>query len=368
MAGELIRILIAEGSTVIQRALNSVFDGQPGFDVVGVTADGRAVLGFITEKRPSVLLLGFGLNRMDAMEVLGEVMRTSPVPTVVLRPADSPDDPVEMEKLARLGAVSVARKPSVGTALDQIEEIRCELMPLVQRASNVRVIRVAWRDKEAKPEPAEVHAPSPKQHGLIAPPTGPPVSQVVVIGSSTGGPSALAEIVRKLDQKFSVPIVIAQHMPDGLIADLARYLAGECKLPVVEARDGEQIRGGCIYMCPGRAHIRLLKGGVISLTPSTNKLENSPSVDILFRSAAESFGRGALAVVLTGMGCDGAAGVRDVKAQGGAAIAQDESSCVVYGMPMEAFATGMLDAVVDVQHITSHMISFAGRRAGATSS
>lgn len=365
-----IRVAIAEGSTILQRALAAAFQAPCPVEVVGTTGDGNGVLELVQKCAPEVLLLGFGLNRRDVWEVLPELMARQPLPTIVLCPADGTTAVEDRERLANFGAVGTIRKPPLGVALDKSAELRAELLPMIQRAARVKVVRLIPKSEgpSITPLPLKNATPLPVRPSAVDVPAmrpstpGPPAHRVIVIGSSTGGPSALAEILKQLDRHFAAPIVIAQHMPDGLIPDLVRYLRSECAIGIEEARDGERVQPGRAYLCPGRSHIRMKKGGIIALEPCGNKLEHSPSVDILFRSAADAYGEGTYAVVLTGMGNDGADGVRAVKSRGGRAIAQDERTCVVYGMPKEAAATGVLDAVVPVQNIATFMIGFAGAR------
>jgi two-component system chemotaxis response regulator CheB len=203
--------------------------------------------------------------------------------------------------------------------------------------------------------------PTPEPGSLLKSIDNQAAKSLVVIGASTGGPEALARVLADLPADLPVPVVIAQHIPKGFSGGLADSLGQRSTLPVIEAHEDTRLEPGVVVVAPGGRHLAVRKTGRIVLTAPLSPLEPAPSVDVLFRSAAAAFGRGTLAVVLTGMGNDGSEGVRSIHESGGTILAQDAPSCTVFGMPREAIATGCVEEVVGLdrlgRHIADHVMS-----------
>jgi two-component system chemotaxis response regulator CheB len=371
-----VRVMIADPSPAVELALRLALVGVADIEVVATHSESAKVLASLKRHTPDVLLLGAEAKRLGmAGHLLPQLMSEAPLPTIVVWPPDEAPSREDEARVNRLGAVAVFQRRRPEAEPEFAADIRARLVPLVRRVARVKVVRMIAPQAPAMQEPSSVSlrmaTPTPVRDRVPPVPQSPlpanwPTQFLVVIGSSTGGPTALASVLRGLPAGLAVPIVIAQHIPEGFTGDLVRHLSAECAIEVRECADGERVRPGVAYVAPGTMHVRVRPGGVLSLFLPSGRNESCPSVDELFATAAASFGDRLLSVVLTGMGSDGAAGTRAVKAMGGRTIAQDEASSMIYGMPKEAAATGCVDIVAPPAEITRHIESFAMRaRRGA---
>lgn len=363
-----IRVVVAEGSTMFARTVAEALSSGPGISVVGFAHDGVDAVRRVQDLKPDVLVLSLDIPRGDGARVLRELMQSAPVATVMLVPEASADAALA-RSLALLGAVESVAKPGLSDAGDVRERLRARLVPVVRSAGRMKVVRMVGSGvpTDFPMTPTGVRTPTPASlNADSSPPGGVPESRrIVLIGSSTGGPDALRAVLRALPADFPVPIVIAQHMPEGFTRDFARVLSGETKLPVHEAAGGEKLMPGVVYVGMGGANIRVKAGGRLEVVPQRDRSDNCPSVDVLFRTGALVYGSGALAVVLTGMGNDGESGVRAIKEAGGRVLAQDESTSRIYGMPKAAVDTGCVDRVLPLAMIAAQitMLCTGGSRA-----
>ena len=356
-----IRVLVAEGSATLARTIAEALGGAPGVAVIGFAHDGVDAIRRAQDLRPDVLLLSLDIPRGDGARVLRELMQSMPVATVMLTP-ESGDSAGLDRMLTQLGAVACVPKPDLSDARNVRERLQSRLLPVVRSAGRMKVVRMVGggTPPESFSTPLGNRTPTPQ---LASSTPLPPSSRVVLIGSSTGGPEALRAVLRGIPAEFDLPIVIAQHMPEGFTKDFARVLAGETRLRVVEATEGDVIAASTVYVGVGGSHLRITRGGRLAIERPATRSDNCPSVDILFNSGASVFGAGTLAVVLTGMGIDGESGVRVVRQFGGRTIAQDESTSRIYGMPAAAVSTGCVDVVLPLPMIGAEI----GRHgAGAT--
>nr|WP_281375367.1 chemotaxis response regulator protein-glutamate methylesterase [Hansschlegelia beijingensis] len=347
---ERVRVMIVDDSVVARNLTSRWLQDEPGLDVVTTCRSGREAVESIAWARPDVVVLDVEMPEMDGVEALPLLLRAKPGLAVVMASSYTTRGADLSLRCLALGAMDVLAKPSRDQA--QSEEYRRELL------SKVRALgEVAWRRSAAASRVANEaaalarYAARSVRAGAAA---WNPV-RALAIGSSTGGPQALSAVLKAVGPVAGrVPVLVTQHMPVGFTAALANHLAAASGVPAREAEDGEPLKGGAIYVAPGGKHFSVARSGAQAVArvedgPPVNFCK--PSVDPLFRSAAEVYGPGLLAVVLTGMGSDGASAAPVVAAAGGRVFAQDEASSVVWGMPGAAVATGACSAVLPLSEM-----------------
>jgi len=331
-----IRVLIVEDSPVMQRLLADLIGRAPDLEVAGVASDPYEARELVKSLKPDVLTLDVEMPRMDGITFLERLMRLRPMPVVMVSSLTERDAEASMRAL-ELGAVDVIAKPRApdGQALAEFGLSIGEKLRGAARASLGRLDgRVV--DRNAAARALEGPADRRQLEG-----------QLIAIGASTGGTEAVREILQRLPRE-TPPIVIVQHMPEMFTRMFAKRLDDQCRLAVCEAVDRQRLEPGHAYVAPGNWHLcvrRAGKGFEARIDQSEPVNRHRPSVDVLFESVAGSVAGGTTAAVLTGMGSDGASGLRKVKAAGGYTLAQDEESCVVFGMPKMAIETGCVDRV-----------------------
>lgn len=338
-----VRVLVVDDSHFVRRALARLLASDPRVVVVGEAADGDAALDRLLALEPDVVTLDVEMPGQDGLATLEAIMRRRPTPVLMVSARTAAGAHVTLRALAR-GAVDFVTKPD-GSVSMSLGALRDELIAKVLAAAGARrrplrpPIEIR-RDRVSRPPEVRV----PRQ----APRCG------VAIGASTGGVMALQVVLGKLPVPLEVPIFVAQHMPAHFTAAFARLLEDSTGLPAKEAQDGEPVRPGWVYVAPGGRHLTVVARGrgafearlCVSDEPAAITLR--PSVNRLFESVARVYGAGTVAVVLTGMGNDGTDGLAAVKAAGGIALCQDESTSVVYGMPGSAVRAGLADVVAPV--------------------
>jgi len=338
-----IKVLIVDDSAVVRQVLTSYLGKQPGIRVIGAAADPFIARDMIVREMPDVMTLDIEMPRMDGVTFLRKIMSIRPIPTVVVSSLTPEGSEVALEALA-CGAVEVLCKPSVAYDIGSMVE---DLCASVRRAATARLsIRAA------------VTAPAER---LALTRT---TDQIVAIGSSTGGVTALETILVRLPAS-SPGIVIVQHMPVGFTRLFAQRLSGLCAVEVRETVDGDVVTPGRVLIAPGDRHMVMARSGAryfVRLEDGPRVGLHKPAVDVLFRSVAKVVGRNAIGIMLTGMGKDGAEAMKMMHDQGAARIAQDEASCVVFGMPKEAIAAGGVDKILPLDHIAQHLLTLADKR------
>ncbi len=356
--GEKIRVLVVDDSVVIRRLVSQALAGVEGIETVGIASNGLIALERIAQLRPHVVTLDIEMPEMNGLEALKQIRTRFPdVVVIMFSTLTGPGASATLEALA-LGANDYITKASStgvagGCGIEQaIAALREELVPK---------IRQFFRAEELPPAP-------PPQMTVSAAISRPRERSVVAIGVSTGGPSALAEILPQFPAGFPAPILIVQHMPPLFTRLLAERLQRNSPLRIEEAQDGMPVEPGLVLIAPGDYHMRLrAKGLGFAVALDQGPPENScrPAVDVLFRSVAECYGGAAVAAVLTGMGQDGLRGVQLLKARGAYILAQDEASSVVWGMPGYVARSGLADAILDLHRvvpaITHHWEARVGR-------
>ncbi|MFT3954725.1 MAG: chemotaxis response regulator protein-glutamate methylesterase [Piscinibacter sp.] len=347
-----IQVYVVDDSAVVRQTLQHLLQGDPEIRLAGSAPNPLLAGPAIRKNRPDVLLLDIEMPGMDGLTFLRQVMETDPIPTVICSTLTTDGSKAALEALAA-GAVAVVAKPRLG--LKQfLEESRRELLQALKTAARSRPKAVA-----RSAAPAVRPAARPVVAGLHAL----SVNKPVVLGSSTGGTQAIESVLLQLPGD-APGIAIVQHMPEKFTAMYAQRLDGLCAMNVREAKDGDRLERGVVLIAPGGRHMQLKKNGgqyYVSVADGPPVNRHKPSVDVLFRSAAECAGRDALAIILTGMGDDGARGMKAMHERGARTIAQDEQSCVVFGMPKEAIAAGGVDEILPLSRVAGAISAFDAR-------
>jgi two-component system chemotaxis response regulator CheB len=329
-----IRVLVVDDSVVARKLIGGLLADDPGIELVGTAPNGRIALHRIDQLGPDVVLLDVEMPELDGLQTLRAIRERWPrLAVVMFSRATQRGCSVTLEALA-LGASGYIAKPVEGGEA-ALSELGPAVLAGVRRAASL----------------SSGSSPGLSPLGAARGPV-----EVVVVGVSTGGPNALAELVAGLPAAFPVPILIVQHIPAAFIRLLVKRLNGLGTLPVVAAGDGMVAQPGTVYLCPGERHLEVERAGLdLVLRVTDGPPENScrPSVDVLFRSAAVAVGPGALAVVLTGMGSDGLKGVAALRERGGNTIVQDEATSVVWGMPGAVAQAGLADLTLPLGEIAA---------------
>ncbi|HEY9099165.1 MAG TPA: chemotaxis response regulator protein-glutamate methylesterase [Thiobacillus sp.] len=324
-----IKVLIVDDSALIRGVMKEIINSQPDMEVVGVAPDPLVARDLIKQTNPDVLTLDVEMPKMDGLDFLERLMRLRPMPVVMVSSLTERGSEITMRAL-ELGAVDFVTKPKMS-----IQSVMLEYTDLIadkiRAASHAKVKqRTVGMDERAGTHLASLRNPLTSSEKLI------------IIGASTGGTEAIKAFLTQLPPDCP-GILITQHMPEGFTRSFANRLDKLCRISVKEAEGNERVLPGHAYLAPGHSHLMLVRSGANYMTkldqgPPVNR--HRPSVDVLFSSAAISAGKNAVGVILTGMGRDGAAGMLEMKQAGAYNLAQDESSCVVFGMPKEAIAMG----------------------------
>lgn len=368
------RVLVADDAILFRRLLADVLGSLPGIEVVGSAINGRIAVEKVRELKPDLLTLDIEMPEMDGLAVLDALTRNGrpEVEIIVVSALSRRGGDLTMRALEK-GAFDFITKPESATPEKSREALLRELGPRVRAIAHRLEVRAILRGTSSNtrrdpPKPAAVPERVPGETALdgiasrmqrIAKNAKP---EMVLIGVSTGGPVALAQLLPAIPNNIGVPILIVQHMPPIFTKSLADSLAAKCGLGVREAVHGEFPEPNTAYIAPGGRQMRLAVGPgdrpVIELTDDPPENNCRPAVDYLFRSAAHHFPGRAMAVILTGMGSDGTLGLRLLKRQGCFVIAQDEASCVVYGMPKAAVNAGVADAILPLTSIAGRITAF----------
>lgn len=348
-----IKVLCVDDSALIRDLMTKIIDAQPDMTVVATAPDPLVARDLIKQYNPDVLTLDVEMPRMDGLDFLERLMRLRPMPVLMVSSLTRRGSEITLRAL-ELGAVDFVAKPEVG-----IREGMLEYAGLIADK-----IRAAAQSRPKPSQPSRTAAPSAPQQTLKAPMLS--SEKIIIIGASTGGTEAIRQVIEPLPAN-SPAVLITQHMPGGFTRSFAERLDRLCRVIVKEAEAGERVLPGHVYIAPGDWHMRLTRSGanyVIALDESPPVNRHRPSVDVLFQSAATCAGRNALGVILTGMGRDGAAGLLKMREAGAHTVAQDEASCVVFGMPKEAIALGGATEIIALTDIAAHLVQqmhLAGR-------
>lgn len=331
------KVLVVDDSAFMRKIISSMIDSDPQLTVVGTAFDGVNALKKISKLEPDVITLDVNMPRMDGLATLKELMKTNPMPVVMLS-ATTQEGAETTFKALRLGAVEYIAKPSGDISLD-IGKVRDELVEKIKTAAQARIVT----HEDATYSPVQI------KHEIK--------EKVIAIGASTGGPPALEEILVNLP-KNTPPILIVQHMPAGFTSSFAKRLNRLCSFDVKEATEGDSIRQGLALIAPGGQHMMVTETGRIRLGDGPSEHRVRPAVDPMMRTMAEVYKSETIGVILTGMGRDGSSGLKAIKEKGGRTIAQNEETCTVFGMPRAAIEDGNVDRILPLSRIPQQIMQW----------
>jgi two-component system, chemotaxis family, protein-glutamate methylesterase/glutaminase len=347
MNERILRVLVVDDSAYVRKVIKQMLGRSPFIDVVGTARDGAQALELVEELHPDVVTLDLIMPGMGGLEFISKQMSRAPVPILIVSIANGASQLV-LDALDA-GAVDVIQKPSALIS-EKIFEMADDLVEKVKAAGNVRLTAVKSAPRTGAKSQAE---PKPKPK---------PGLDVVVIGISTGGPQALKYLVPQFTSDFPVPIAIVMHMPVGYTELYAQRLNQLSPLEVCEAQEGVEIRKGCVLLAPAGRHLtfnRTPSCVVAHLDARPFDTLHRPSIDVLFRSAAETYGSGVLGVVMTGMGQDGKEGALSIKTSGGTIFAEAEESCVVFGMPRAVVEAEIASRTIPLHQMAEAIVEAA---------
>jgi two-component system chemotaxis response regulator CheB len=351
-----VNILVVDDSAVVREVMNAVLSQEPGFNVV-VAGDPFIAIGKMKQQRPDVIILDLEMPRMDGLTFLRKIVREDPVPVIICSALTGPDTRIGLQALEE-GAVDVVTKPRLGVR-DFLHESAIILVDAVRAAARSTDLKFAGPANPATPrfQPHAIQMNKPTVPLRVT------NDKIIAIGASTGGTEAL-RIVLEAMPPDAPGLVVVQHMPEGFTAAFAQRLNQICQIEVKEATNGDRVTAGRALIAPGNLHTEVHRNGaqyVVEVTDGPLVSRHRPSVDVLFRSVAQSVGLNSVGVIMTGMGSDGAEGLLEMKRAGAYTLAQDEASCVVFGMPKEAIERGAVDRVVNLSRIAAAILSGPSR-------
>ncbi len=354
------RVMIVDDSAVVRETLREILDSDSGIEVIATAADPVIAAKKLETTVPDVITLDVEMPRMDGISFLRKLMEQHPLPVVICSSQAGKGSDNALRAL-EYGAVDIIEKPKVGTK-QFLEESRIRICDVVKAAH-------AAKQKSNAIRPAQLRVVEPKLTADAVIPRGSPskaietTDKIVVVGASTGGTEALREFLEALP--LDAPgIVIVQHMPEQFTAAFARRLDTLCRVTVKEAADNDSVLRGRALIAPGNMHALLKRSGAryyVEVKDGPLVSRHRPSVDVLFRSAARYAAKNAVGIIMTGMGDDGARGMAELHEAGAYNIAQNESTCVVFGMPNEAIKRGAADVVLPLEQIAGHLIEFVAK-------
>jgi two-component system, chemotaxis family, protein-glutamate methylesterase/glutaminase len=339
---EKIKVLIVDDSAIVRKILAEELAKYSDIEVVGVAPDPFVARDKIVALKPDVLTLDIEMPRMDGLTFLRKLMRYYPLPTIIVSSLTPKGGKLTLEALD-IGAVDVIAKPG---AAYTVGDMSIHLVEKIRVASRVRLIKKEGPDVAVREETEPIKALAQTSHKVIA------------IGASTGGTEALKQVLTKMPPN-SPGIIIVQHMPANFTTAFAERLNNLCQITVKEAADNDSVTTGTALVAPGNYHMILRRSGAryyVEIKTGPMVHHQRPAVDVLFKSTAKYAGANSIGVILTGMGSDGAEGLLEMKKTGAATIAQDEKSCVVFGMPKEAIKLNAVDYVLPIDQITSQIV------------
>lgn len=350
--GRTIRVLVVDDSAVVRQTLAEILDSDPQIEVMATASDPFVAAERLREQMPDVITLDVEMPRMDGLTFLQKIMTQHPLPVVMCSSLTERGSASALKAL-ELGAVDIITKPRLGTK-QYLEESRVRICDAVKAAAQARLQKLSSRTLEAGPKlNADAVLLRGSSKAMVE-----TTEKVVLVGASTGGTEALRIFLEELP--MDIPgIVVVQHMPEHFTATFAQRLDSLCRVTVKEAVDGDTVLRGRVLIAPGNRHCLLKRSGAryyVEIKDGPLVSRHRPSVDVLFRSAARYAAGNAVGVIMTGMGDDGARGMREMKEAGARTIAQDEASCVVFGMPNEAIKQGGVDHVVSLQKIAREVL------------
>lgn len=352
-----INVMLVDDSAVVRQVMQSILEVDPSIHVIGAASDPIFALEKMKKQWPDVIVLDVEMPRMDGITFLKKIMAEHPTPVLICSSLTAKGAETTMQALAA-GAVDIITKPQIGLK-NFLQDSAKQLVSAVKAAAAARVNKLRTSAAPAPKVPPKLSADAiigaPAAHAMAK-----TTERIVAIGTSTGGTQALEKVLTALP-RVSPGIVIVQHMPEKFTASFAERLNGLCAMEVREARHNDRLIPGLALLAPGGKHMLIKRSGAyyhveVINGPVVNR--HCPSVDVLFRSVAKFAGKNALGIIMTGMGDDGARGLKEMHDAGSQTIAEDESSCVVFGMPKEAIKLGGVNKSVALEHIAPEILRF----------
>ncbi len=343
MNSKKIRVMVVDDSALMRKMIPQILTMDPNIEIVGTAMDGLFALKKIPELKPDIITLDVDMPRMDGLTALPHIVKEYNMPVLLISSLTEKGAATTLKGL-ELGAIDFVTKPREAISV-HIMDIANEILQKIRAIAKTSTTRLKRTPEES---------PQPKIKKTL--PLGSRTGKVVAIGISTGGPNALSFILPQLPKDFSAGIVIVQHMPEGFTELFAARLNQLCQIEVKEAREGDMILPGRALIAPGNIHLKIKRmslGGIAVLSRSQPVSGHRPSADVLFTSVAAEYGENSIGVIMTGMGDDGADGIGRIKGAGGITVAQDEDSCIVFGMPKAAIERGHIDEIASLEEIPS---------------
>lgn len=335
----MIKVLVVDDSALIRSLLSEIIRSEPDFLLIGAAADAYAAKDLVNQYQPDVITLDVEMPKVDGLTFLEKLMKAKPTAVVMISSLTDQGADVTLRAL-ELGAVDYLAKPKIDIAKG-IESYRKEIVSKIKMAAQAKILKKV-APTQTKSTPLRFKT----------------TEKVIAIGASTGGTQAIKDVLIGMPVD-SPGIVITQHMPPGFTKSFAKRLDSLSRIKVQEAQGDERIVPGHAYLAPGDKHLTVVRSGAdyrTKLTDGPRVSGHKPSVDVMFQSVAESVGSNSLAVILTGMGKDGAIGIRSIAEQGGYTFSQDEASSLIFGMPQEAIKTGCINEIVSLDEMSNRII------------
>jgi len=347
-----IQVLIVDDSSVVRQTLSDILASDPAIKVIGTASDPYQAVEFMRNQKPDVMILDIEMPRMDGLTFLQKIMEQHPIPVIICSSIATAGAATTL-KAMELGAVDVIAKPKLGTQ-EFLVESSITLCDAVKAASRIHPNRLI-------PKPAQKLSADAVLAKAASRPSFETTQKIAVVGASTGGVEALVELLTHMPMN-APGIVVVQHMPENFTKSFAERLDSLCRISVKEAEPNDVVSPGCALIAPGGRHTLVKRTGAryyVEIRDGPLVSRHRPSVDVLFRSAARYVGHNAIGVIMTGMGDDGAQGMKELHETGAHTIAQDEASCVVFGMPKEAIALGCVDQILPLNQLAHAVIKQA---------
>lgn len=370
-----VKVLVVDDSGFFRRRVSEILSADPTIQVVGTATNGKEAIDQALALKPDVITMDYEMPTMDGITAVRHIMQRCPTPVLMFSSLTHEGARVTLDALDA-GAVDYLPKnfEDISRNPDKVKQMLCEKVHTISRSNrrfssySSSLPAVSTTSSSPVSSLGSARAPSPLPSRSAAPAPAPAAApshspapkrkayKLLAIGTSTGGPVALQRVLTQLPAGFPAPIVLVQHMPAAFTKAFAERLDKLCKISVKEAEDGDMLRPGLALLAPGGKQMMVDARGMVKILPGDERLNYKPCVDITFGSAAKSFGDKVLAVVLTGMGADGREGARLLKQGGSQVWAQDEASCVIYGMPMAIVKANLADAVYGLDDIGRHLV------------
>ncbi len=359
LANKKFRVLIVDDSAFMRKVLETIFNADDQLQVIGHAKDGREAVSLAETLKPDVITMDINMPHVDGLQATAQIMTTNPRPIVIVS-SESREGAASTLKALELGAIEFVAKPSSGIDLD-MQSVKEDLLRKVRMAAKVRVVRTASRlvssVQKSNGNGASTASPAPRPPASSQPVQSSGLDQrfpVVVLAASTGGPATVMRLAPGFTREFPAAVILVQHMPATFTTQYAAQLSEFTGIRVKEAEPNESLQPGTFYICPGGQHLRVTPTGRIQLDGTSGRINGYlPNIDVTMESVAAYAGAMSIGAILTGMGNDGTAGAKAIKAAGGLVLAQDEATCVIFGMPAEAIKANAVDQVLSIDDIYS---------------